>query len=722
MPAIDKIRIAIINIHGLLRGSGLEIGRDADNGGQTKYVYEVSEFLSRNPGVEHVDIFTRLIDDPRLDSGYSVPMEMVNNRLTIHRIAFGGKRYRMKEELWGYLDEFVTGTINHIRSHQIMPDWIHSHYADAGYAAVELSKLLQIPFSHTGHSLGRAKRAKLESLGLSAEEGERKFKFSKRIAAEENTLARAAFIVTSTSQEIESYKMYDTAEDAEFKVLAPGIDTAKFAPYYQSQVVEGNLEEEEIQRKYWVAEYIEKFLSHPQKPVILALSRPDRRKNLHTLLEVYGSSKPLQALANLVIFAGIRKDIENMPPADRDVLIEILLLMDRYDLYGKLAIPKKHDVENEVATIYRHCAEKRGVFVNLTLYENFGLTIIESASAGLPVVSTQNGGPSEIIPKCKNGILVDPEKPDEIQNAIIEILTNESKWKVFSNNGIINVKKFYSWEKHVDTYVGWIRDYLRLSNEHRVKPAGNRLRKMKRMLVTDIDGTLISEEHEHPGLSIINDFLRDRDPSLGFGIASGRSFELVKQALEEHQVPSPDFLVCAVGSEIYYHAESAYLEDKGWQKYLAKNWHRENIVSKLQSVKWLEMQEEAGQNPYKISYYYDPEHWDENLLNRMLMKELANVVLIPSHDRFLDILPKRASKGRALKYICKKWAIPYEMVVAAGDSGNDLDMLDSSTIRGIAVGNRSTELNHLRSKKNLYLAKENAAAGIMEGLQHFGWI
>jgi hypothetical protein len=42
---MTKLRIAIINIHGLLKGSGLEIGRDADNGGQTKYVFELAEFI-----------------------------------------------------------------------------------------------------------------------------------------------------------------------------------------------------------------------------------------------------------------------------------------------------------------------------------------------------------------------------------------------------------------------------------------------------------------------------------------------------------------------------------------------------------------------------------------------------------------------------------------------------------------------------------------------------
>ena len=101
------LRILIINIHGLLRGNGLEIGRDADNGGQTRYVYEVAEELSHNPEVSHVDIFTRRIIDDSLSEDYSLAMEMINEKLTIHRISFGGKKYRMKEQLWDHLDEFV---------------------------------------------------------------------------------------------------------------------------------------------------------------------------------------------------------------------------------------------------------------------------------------------------------------------------------------------------------------------------------------------------------------------------------------------------------------------------------------------------------------------------------------------------------------------------------------------------------------------------------------
>ena len=718
---MNPIRIALINIHGLVKSSGLEIGRDADNGGQTRYVYELADYLSRHPKVRHVHLITRLIDDPSLDTSYSLPVEIVNDKLDIRRIPFAGKRYRMKEELWAHLDEFVANAIKYLKEHDIIPEWIHSHYGDAGYTACELSTLLKIPFAHTAHSLGIPKKQKVRSLGVTEEEGEKKFKFSTRIKAENRTMEAASFIVTSTTQEIETYKLYDAFSHVQFKVLPPGVDTEKFTPYYQASL-QGEEVDVEMQRKYWVGEYIEKFLSQPHKPCILALSRPDRRKNLHTLIDVYGKDKELQSLANLVIFAGIRKDIEKMAENEREVLVQILLQMDKYDLYGKLAIPKKHDVENEVATIYRYCAEKRGVFVNLTLHENFGLTLIESASCGLPVVSTKNGGPSEIIPTCENGILVDPLDFREIKTAIVKCLTDEQLWRQYSDSGIISAQKYYSWDRHVDQYMHWVEKSLTDFDEIKDSlPADIRMKNANKLLVTDIDGTLISAELKNPGLDELKNVLDNRNEEFALAYASGRSVRLVKEVIEALQLPTPDFIICAVGSQIYYRRGNEYFIDKGWSSHLNRNWNRVEVKKRLDHLKFLDLQEEEGQNPHKISYYLKDKIWKPDQVKTILGRFASQVTVIMSHDRFLDVLPRRASKGKALRYICRKWSIPYSKLYTAGDSGNDYDMLVGSG-NAIIVGNAAPELDDLQAAKSLYRADAPAAAGILEGLRYFGAI
>ena len=52
--------ILLFSIHGLIRSHDLEMGRDADTGGQVKYVLELARNLASRPEVYQVDLFTRL--------------------------------------------------------------------------------------------------------------------------------------------------------------------------------------------------------------------------------------------------------------------------------------------------------------------------------------------------------------------------------------------------------------------------------------------------------------------------------------------------------------------------------------------------------------------------------------------------------------------------------------------------------------------------------------
>ena len=67
--------------------------------------------------------------------------------------------------------------------------------------------------------------------------------------------------------------------------------------------------------------------------------------------------------------------------------------------------------------LYRLAARRRGVFVNPALTEPFGLTLVEAAASGLPVVSTADGGPRDILDACGHGELVDATDPDAIAEA-----------------------------------------------------------------------------------------------------------------------------------------------------------------------------------------------------------------------------------------------------------------------------------------------------------------
>jgi sucrose-phosphate synthase len=101
-----------------------------------------------------------------------------------------------------------------------------------------------------------------------------------------------------------------------------------------------------------------RFFTNPHKPMILALSRPDPKKNVTTLLKAYGESRHLRELANLTLILGNRDDIEEMSGGAGTVLTAVLKLIDRYDLYGQVAYPKHHK-QTDVPHIYRLAAKTK---------------------------------------------------------------------------------------------------------------------------------------------------------------------------------------------------------------------------------------------------------------------------------------------------------------------------------------------------------------------------
>ena len=106
--------IQMFSIHGLLRFENLEMGRDADTGGQIKYVVELADALSRRDDVKRVELFTRLVSDKAVSKDYAKTIEQVNDKFRIVRIQCGGRKYMRKELLWAHLDEFVDKTIKYI--------------------------------------------------------------------------------------------------------------------------------------------------------------------------------------------------------------------------------------------------------------------------------------------------------------------------------------------------------------------------------------------------------------------------------------------------------------------------------------------------------------------------------------------------------------------------------------------------------------------------------
>lgn len=729
----DGLYIQMFSLHGLIRGRDLELGRDADTGGQTKYVVELARALGERDEVAQVDLFTRRIDDARVSDDYDAPIEALSERARIVRLRCGGGRYRRKERLWPHLDAFVDEVLRFNREQGRQPDLVHGHYADAGYVARALASALDLPLVFTGHSLGRNKLHVLKGAGLSEEAIDERYHIHHRIGVEESLLRDADLVIASTRHEVErGYELYEAAPSATFEVIAPGVDVERFYPYYHD-LDEGIDPGEEVRRaRVRMREEIGRFLNRPEKPLILAISRPDKRKNIEGLVTAYGEDKELQSIANLAVFAGVRKDIRDMSDNEREVLTELLLLMDRYDLYGKLALPKKHDPDTDIPVLYRLAAASGGVFINPALVENFGITLIESSSVGLPVVSTDHGGPQDIIGSCHSGVLIDARDTEQIQRELKRILVDREVWERYSHNGVDGVRRHYAWTAHAERYLEVITPLLATPRDTR---GGERWRTgvarslegIERLLVSDIDNTLIVDGDDAAGDAAALERLGAalREARVGVALASGRSLELVERALDAHAIPDPLIVISSVGSEIHYAvpgdgAERRWVLDEGYARHLQHHWDADAVSARLAELDFLRPQEESAQRRFKRSYYLeDSDRAGE--VEAALREAGLRVTVIASHDAFLDVLPSRASKGKAVRWLSQKWGLAPERIAVAGDSGNDEEML-RGPFRGIVVGNHARELAHLRGRRGIYVAEAEDAAGVLEGLRHWSFV
>jgi sucrose-phosphate synthase len=691
-------------VHGLIRGSDLELGRDADTGGQTLYVVELARSLATRPDVRRVDLLTRRVVDVGVGNDYAERVEFLSEGARIVRIDCGPEEYLPKEALWDHLDSFIDNVVAYYAEEKSTPDLIHSHYADAGYVASRATNLLGLPLIHTGHSLGRVKHRRLLASGLKGDVIEERYNMKRRIDAEEETLAIAELVIVSTANEInEQYELYDHYQPEQMRVIPPGTDLTRFRPPDGSEKDSGIYHE------------LCRFLRAPEKPIVLALARPDERKNLAGLIDAYGESEELQQAANLVILAGTRDDLREMEGGPGQVQLDLLLEIDYHDLYGKVAYPKQHS-SKDVELLYRLAASSRGLFINPALTEPFGLTLIEASASGLPIVATHDGGPRDIVANCRNGLLVDPLDSQAMVAAMLEVLAGGDEWKELSENGLRGVQEHYSWPAHAERYVSEIKPIL-ARTEPRPKPALRRRPMLyhDRALFTSLDHNLVGDR---ASLAELVALLQRNQRNATFCVTTGRRLDAALKLIGELQIPRPHVLISSLGTEIRYAPRMT--PDTAWREHVDHLWKPAALRRILSEIPGLQLQPKSQQSRFRLSCFYDidkaPSY--EEILAILRQNDLTGQVFL-SFEQYLDITPIRASKGFALRWVSEHWEIPLEKILAVGGSGVDTDMMRGNTLGAVVANRRDEKLAELSEAKDIFFARQSGPSGIIEAIQHY---
>lgn len=94
----------------------------------------------------------------------------------------------------------------------------------------------------------------------------------------------------------------------------------------------------------------------------------------------------------------------------------------------------------ELVALYNRAA----VFVFPSLYEGFGLPVLEAMQCGCPVVASRRGSLPEVVGDA--GVLVEPQDTDELADAIRRILDDPLWREDLRKRGFVNARRF-SWER-----------------------------------------------------------------------------------------------------------------------------------------------------------------------------------------------------------------------------------------------------------------------------------
>ncbi|MBJ3762718.1 HAD-IIB family hydrolase [Maribius pontilimi] len=233
------------------------------------------------------------------------------------------------------------------------------------------------------------------------------------------------------------------------------------------------------------------------------------------------------------------------------------------------------------------------------------------------------------------------------------------------------------------------------------------------VLATDLDGTFLGGSDGDRRR--LYDWIEVNRSTIGLIFVTGRDPDFIAE-LCDGGVPWPEYVVGDVGTTIAQIENKRVSPIKSLEVEIAEKWGDagERIRAELADAPGLTLQ--PTEFRYRVSYDMNPDDFDPAICERV--RDMGFDPLT-SDNKYFDVLPRGISKGPSLKRLVAHLGIAPNKVLCAGDTLNDLSMLECG-LPAVAVGGAEAALvDRVSPLSHVHVATAIGAAGIIEAVAEF---
>jgi glycosyltransferase involved in cell wall biosynthesis len=180
----------------------------------------------------------------------------------------------------------------------------------------------------------------------------------------------------------------------------------------------------------------------PEKPIPWPASEPVRMCYLKYLRPVYGPDVLIEAMR---LVHRSHPTLQLTLGGSGQMLDKLQALAKKYDLSSVVTFAGRIPPEKAYDFIAHHHA-----LVMPSRNESFGVVALEVGACGRPVIASNVDGIPEVVVDGETGLLVPPEEPVALAEAIIRLAEDRELAEALGKNGFARVQEHFQWDKTLD--------------------------------------------------------------------------------------------------------------------------------------------------------------------------------------------------------------------------------------------------------------------------------